>query len=214
MRMTDMPNEAPRSIRVTPGRWISAGWALVREDLSTFLLMTLIALALTVAAGFTLVGPILVGGPLLAGMFGAVRRRMLEGHLDFMDLFQGFNTFLDTFLLGLVVSVFSLAGLALCIIPFFLVGALYLFPFLFLIERRIGFWDAMESSRKIAGRELAGYVAFFLTLCLLNLAGLILAGVGVLITIPVSLAAIAVAYDEAVGFDRQKYESEGPIVIP
>ena len=214
MRMTDVPNATSTVVPVAPGRWIGAGWAIVREDLGNFVLMTLIVLGLTAVAGVTIFGPLVVGGPLLAGMFIAIRRRMQEGRTDLMDVFQGFNRFIDALLICLVVSVFSLAGFALCIVPFFIVGALYLFPLLFVIDRNLGFWEAMEASRMTAGRELAGYVIFFMVLCLLNFVGLMLAGIGLVFTLPVSLAAIAVAYKEVVGFQQQPHEPEGPIVIP
>jgi hypothetical protein len=40
-----------------------------------------------------------------------------------------------------------------------------------------------------------------------------LLGIGVLITIPVSVAAIAVAYKESAGFNYKPPESRGPIII-
>jgi uncharacterized membrane protein len=139
---------------------------------------------------------------------------MIEGRSDLMDVFQGFNRFIDAVLIGLLVTVFSLIGLAFCVVPFFIVGAFYLFPFLFMLDRNIGFWEAMETSRGIVGRELSGYVVFFLLLCLMNFIGLMLAGVGLLVTIPITLAAIAVAYKEVVGFQPQADQPQGPIIIP
>lgn len=205
--MTETPGMA------APSRWIGEGWAIVRGDLSTFVFMALIALGLCAFAGATVVGPLFIGGPLITGMFIAVRRRIQEGRSDLMDVFQGFNRFIDTLLLGLLVALLSLTGLAFCIVPFFVVGAFYLFSFLFMIDRHLGFWEAMEASRKTTGRDLAGFVVFFLLLCLMNFIGLMLAGIGLLITLPVSLAAIAVAYQEVVGFQPQTNASQGPIVI-
>ncbi len=212
--MTSVPNASAAGTRATPGRWLGAGWKIVLEDLGNFLLMSLIALALTLAAGVTVVGSIIVMGPFLAGIFIAVRRQMQEGRSEVMDLFRGFDRFIDTLLVGLVGSVFSFVGLALCVIPFFIVGAFYIFSFPFLIDRKMGFWEAMESSRKLVSGELWGYVSFYFLLCVLNLAGLALAGVGVLFTIPVSIAAIAAAYEDAVGSQSQPQQTAGPIIIP
>jgi uncharacterized membrane protein len=192
---------------VTPGRWIRMGWEIVRADLGNFLLITLIAVALT------MVGTFLVAGPLLAGLFIAVRRRMLEGRMGIEDLFCGFNLFIDSFLIFIVSSVFILIGLVLLLFPALIVTALYLFPYLHLVDRKLAFWDAMEASRMLVGRNLAGYVLFAVLLLLLNLFGLMLLGVGALITIPVSVAAITVAYKETVGFIYKPVESHGPIRI-
>jgi uncharacterized membrane protein len=193
---------------VTPGRWISMGWAIFKEDIGNFILITLIAGALASVANFV------VAGPLLAGMFIAVKRRMLHGRTDLMDLFAGFNLFIDAFLVGIITAIFTVVGLALCIFPALIVAAFYLFAYLFLVDRKLGFWEAMESSRRLVVQDLLGYILFVFLLLLFNLLGLILLGVGLLVTIPVSVAAIAVAYKETVGFMTAPVVAPGPVHIP
>jgi len=193
---------------VTPGRWISMGWAIFKEDIGNFILITLIAGALASVANFV------VAGPLLAGMFIAVKRRMLHGRTDLMDLFAGFNLFIDAFLVGIITAIFTVVGLALCIFPALIVAAFYLFAYLFLVDRKLGFWEAMESSRRLVVQDLLGYILFVFLLLLFNLLGLILLGVGLLVTIPVSVAAIAVAYKETVGFMTAPVVAAGPVHIP
>jgi hypothetical protein len=191
----------------TPGRWIGTGWDVVRQDLGSFILITLVAIALS------MVGSFVVGGPLLAGMFIAVRRKMVDGRTDLMDLFAGFNFFLDAFLIYIIAWAFWWVGLALLIIPALIVSAFYLFPFPFLIDRKLSFWDALESSRKLVSADLTGNVLFVLRLVLLNLLGALLFGVGLLVTVPVSVAAIAAAYKEKVGFGYIPPASPQPIII-
>jgi len=193
--------------RVTPGRWLGMGWGIIRDDIGNFILLSVVALALST------VGSFLVAGPLLAGMFIAVRRRMLEGRTDLMDLFAGFNYFIDAFLIHIIVAIFSIVGLALCLIPGLLAVALYLFPYLFMVDRKLAFWEAMESSRKLVLQDLLGYLLFLILLILINFLGLLLLGVGLLITFPVSIAAVAVAYHETVGFLSKPAESQGPVII-
>jgi uncharacterized membrane protein len=193
---------------VTPGRWISMGWAIFKEDVGNFILITLIATALASVANFV------VAGPLLAGMFIAIKRRMLHGHTDLMDLFAGFNLFIDAFLIGILTAIFTFVGLALCVFPALIVTAFYLFAYVFLVDRKLGFWEAMESSRRLVVQDLLGYIFFVFLLLLFNLLGLLLLGVGLLVTIPVSVAAIAVAYKETVGFMTAPVEAPGPVHIP
>jgi uncharacterized membrane protein len=192
---------------VTPGRWIRMGWDIVRADLGNFILISLVAVALTT------VGSFVVAGPLIAGMFFVVRRRMLEGRAELMDLFAGFPSFVDAFLIYIIASVFAFVAMLLCFFPFLIVAALYLFPFLFMIDRKLPFWEAMESSRTLVAHSLAGYVIFVILLGLLNLLGVLMLGVGVLVTIPISIAAIAVAYNETVGYQYHPPETQGPVII-
>ncbi len=192
---------------VTPGRWIGMGWRIVKADIGNFVLIALVAVALVS------VGAFVVAGPLASGMFLAVRRRMLEGRTDLMDLFAGFGKFVDAFLVHILVAAFTLAGLVLCVFPALIVTALYLFSYIFLEDRNLPFWDAMEASRKLVLKDLLGYMLFAVLLLLLNFVGLLLLGVGLLITIPVSAAAIAAAYEETVGFHRRPAQASGPVVI-
>ena len=196
------------AVNVTPGRWIEMGWRVFKQDVGTFILITLIALALTS------VGSFVVAGPLTAGMFIAVKRRIVEGRTDMMDLFAGFNLFIDTFLVCILTSLFAFLGLALCIFPVLIVAAFYLFAYVFVVDRKLSFWDAMESSRKLVVGDLVGYIFFVLLLILLNLVGLLLVGIGLLVTVPVSVAAIAVAYQEAVGFIHHAPVHQGAVYIP
>ena len=195
-------------IGVTPGRWIGMGWRIFREDVGNFILITLIGLALSFVSSFV------VAGPILGGFFLAVRRRMLEQRTDLNDLFEGFGRFIDTLLAFIVTFIFLSVALFCCIFPFFIVAALYLFTYPFLVDRKLSFWDAMESSRKLVAQNLVGYTIFALFLTLLNVLGLILAVVGLLVTVPVSVAAVAAAYNETVGFAYKPPESQGPIRIP
>jgi uncharacterized membrane protein len=206
-------------VSVTPGRWIGMGWSVFKQDVGNLILVALIGLALVSFSAFV------VTGPVLAGFFLVVRRRMLEGRTDLNDLFAGFGQFIDALLISLLTALFLFAGLCLCIVPVFIVAGLYLFSYLFLVDRRLSFWDAMESSRKIAAQNLIGYTMFavllvflnvagFAVLAFLNVAGFFLAGLGLLVTVPVSVAAVAVAYKETVGFEYQPVQSHGPVHIP
>jgi uncharacterized membrane protein len=193
---------------VTPGKWVGMGWQIFKQDAGNFVLITLVAL------GLAAVGNFVVAGPLLAGQFIAARRRMLEGRTDLMDLFAGFNLFVDALLIYILSTIFELFSLALCIVPIFIVAAMYLFPYLFLVDRGLSFWDAMESSRRLVMQDLLGHIWFLVLLVLVNLLGLLLFGVGLLVTIPVSVAAIAAAYQENVGFQHRPPEPARPVIIP
>jgi len=193
---------------VTPGRWIGMGWRIFKQDVGNFILITLIGLALSAAGSFV------VSGPIQAGFFLVARRRMLDQRTDLNDLFAGFGRFVDAFLAYVVTFVFLLIGLAFCIVPVFIVADFYLFTYLFIVDRQMAFWEAMEASRRLVMQNLVGYTLFALLLISLNFLGLMLAGVGLLVTVPVTVAAVSVAYSEKAGFAYKPVESHGPIRIP
>lgn len=68
-----------------------------------------------------------------------------------------------------------------------------------IIDRRVQFWPAMEMSRKVVSKKWGAIFAFSLVLGLINLAGAIVCGVGLLATIPLSMCAIAYGYSQIFG---------------
>jgi uncharacterized membrane protein len=127
--------------------------------------------------------------------FRAIKRQTT----NFSDFFQGFNKFLPYFLANLVVGVLTALGTLLLILPGIYLAVAYSFTFPLMVERRLDFWPAMESSRKLLTKEWFSYFGFILLLGLVNFLGLIPCGLGLLITLPLTGCAIAAAYEDIVG---------------
>ena len=102
---------APTGIHSRTGHWIGAGWDLVKQDFGTYFL-----LALTFSVLNSLV-PVILTGPLMAGFHIFCMKKMLGRRAEFADLFTGFNFFIPALVASLVITVFTLAGTLLCLIP-------------------------------------------------------------------------------------------------
>jgi uncharacterized membrane protein len=63
------------------------------------------------------------------------------------------------------------------------------------------FWPAMQASHEIVKRDYFGFTMFVVLLALVNLLGALCCVVGLLVSVPVSWAAVTVAYKEIVGFE-------------
>jgi uncharacterized membrane protein len=175
------------------GEWISAGWALVQRDLFLWVIIALIYLLLCSAV------PLILQGALTAGLHYAFLKRLLGQPIEFGDMFKGFGFFLATLLAILLIGIFTALGALACIIPAFVISAMYLFTYLFIIDRKMDFWPAMQASHEIVKGDYFGYTMFFLALILLQLLGILACIVGILVTIPVMFAAVTVAYRDTVG---------------
>jgi len=168
---------------------------MVKDDLGTFVLMSLVFVVLN-----SLV-PLILQGPLFAGFHIACVKKLLHERFEFADLFKGFNFFVPALVACLIISVFTAAGSILCIIPGLVVGAMYMFSYLFIIDKRMDFWPAMQASHAIVKNDYFGFTLFFFLALLINILGLICCIVGVLATLPIFFAAVTVAYKEIVGFE-------------
>ncbi len=185
----------PVEIRVQTGHWLGAGWEIVKQNVGVYALVALL---------FGVLGscvPVILHGPLMVGFHIAFIRKMVRGTVEVGDLFKGFNFFLPSLIASILISVFTTIGFILCIIPGIVVSAMFMFTYLFILDKRMDFWPAMEASHAIVKKDYLGFSLFVLAAMLLNFVGLLCLVVGLLVTIPITFAAVTVAYRELVGFE-------------
>jgi uncharacterized membrane protein len=187
----------PAGVHSRTGYWIGAGWDMVKEDMGTFFLMALVFTALNSSA------PVILQGPLFIGFHIFCIKKLLGRRAEFADLFQGFNFFVPALVASLLIGLFTFAGGLLCIIPGLVIAAMYKFTYLFILDKRMGFWQAMQASHAIVKQDYFGFTMFLLAMIGIIILGVICLVVGVFIAIPVTIAAITVAYREIVGFDER-----------
>jgi len=192
---------APVGIKAQPGRWIGAGWELVKPDIGMYMLLALVFMALNSMV------PVIIQGPLMIGFHIYCIKRILGRHAEFADLFTGFNFFVPALVASLVISLFVFAGTLLCIIPGLVVAAMYKFTYLFILDKRMDFWLAMQASHAVVKNDYFGFTMFLLLMVLVNLLGVLCCLVGVFVAMPVTLAAITVAYREIVGFEQRTVDT-------
>lgn len=104
------------------------------------------------------------------------------------------------------IAVLVLAGLAGAIY----LGISYTFAVPLIVGKKLEFWPAMEISRKLVGRQWLGFLGLLIVLGLINFAGLLVCGVGLLLTMPLAACALAAAYEKIVGlptFDPSQLQS-------
>jgi len=180
------------------GRWISAGWEMVTGDFWLFILMALVFFILSTAV------PFILQGPLMVGFHFACMRKMVSGRLDVADIFKGFNFFAPALLAMVVISVFTFLGSLLCIIPGLVIAAMYQFTYLFIFDKKLEFWPAMQASHELIKKDYFGFTLFIFVLGLLIFAGALLCLVGILFTFPLYFAAVTTAYKDLVGFETSE----------
>jgi uncharacterized membrane protein len=191
----------PPMVEVHAGRWISEGWALVTADLGNYVLLALIFLVLSSAV------PVILQGPMIAGLHIFTMKKLMGRRAEFADLFTGFNYFVPTLVASIVIGLFVFAGTLLCVIPGLVVAAMYKFTYLFIVDKRMDFWPAMQASHAVVKRDYAGFTLFLILMALVNILGALCCIVGLLVSIPVTFAAITVAYKEIVGFEQRTVDA-------
>lgn len=190
---------APVGIKATPGRWIGQGWELVKADFGNYLLIAIV---------FSLISSVpLIQGALVAGFHIFTIKKLTGRPAEFSDLFKGFNYFVPTLVASLLIGLFVFGGTLLCLIPGLVVAAMYKFTYLFIVDKRMDFWPAMQASHAVVKNDYFGFTMFLLLMVLVDLLGVLCCVVGIFVAMPVTFAAITVAYQELVGFDPRTVET-------
>jgi uncharacterized membrane protein len=189
--------------------YFKTGWGLFKQYHTGFVGFGLLILAIQVVLNtIPYLGAavlVLVNTPLLMGNF-IVSAKLLQGQTpEFRDFFLGFQYTLPLVLLSLVAAIFVGIGMALLVIPGVYLAVSYLFAAYLVVDRRLDFWAAMELSRTSIGPQWFRYFGLALLLALLNVAGLLLLGLGLAVSIPVSVCVMTVAYADLFGMETKEY---------
>ncbi|HXJ72223.1 MAG TPA: DUF4339 domain-containing protein [Candidatus Dormibacteraeota bacterium] len=188
-----------RDYSVSVGLSLGRAWDLMKTDFWPIVgvsTLVLLVLGLTEGAYFG----IILHGPLLGGLFAYYLKRIRGEPVQIGDAFSGFTrNFLQLFLGGLVSTLLIGVGCLFCVIPGIYLVVAWWMVYPILMEKELGFWDAMEVSRKVMTKHWWGMFLLLLLNALINLGGLLLCGVGVFVTMPLGLIATAYVYDDLFG---------------
>jgi hypothetical protein len=185
----------PANVEVKTGAWISEGWEIVKADMGG---MVLICLVFMLVNG---VIPLVLTGPTMIGVFMYISKRMMRQPAELGDIFKGFPWFVPSLVASLLVALFVNIGMILCIIPGLVVAAMYMFTYHFIFDKGMDFWPAMQASHEVVKKNYFGFTMFVVVLGLINFVALLLCIIPMLITLPISYAAVCVAYRDCVGYD-------------
>lgn len=174
-----LPDNAPRSVVTLDavpdatfhvGDCLGRGWALMSRHL--FLVLggcALVWLVLTVSALATCVGGVLglvLRGPLYGGLMLLYLRLIRQQPASLGTVFSCFGPlFVPLMLIAIVTQLASQVGLVFCILPGLFLKVLWAFALPLGADRGLGFWPALELSRRTVVRHffsVAGlmFVAF------------------------------------------------------
>jgi uncharacterized protein DUF4339 len=187
-------NVLARDYEVNIGLALGRAWDLLKSDFGPLVGVTaLIMLVNSAASG-------ILQGPLMGGLFAYYLKRIRGQPAEISDAFSGFAThFLQLFLGFLVSGLLITLGSFFCVLPGIYLGIAWQLTLPLIQDKGIGFWDAMEVSRKVLTRNWWGMFALTLICALANICGALCCLVGLLVTLPLTLIALAYIYEDLFG---------------
>ncbi|WP_294347779.1 hypothetical protein [Prosthecochloris sp.] len=188
---------------VDPSKYLKEGWDVFKSRPGEFIAFSVIIFVVFgLFSRLDFIGPLAttaIASPLFAGFIIVIFMLFKGREVQFGDFFKGFNYFLPLVLAGIVSGILIGIGFVLVLLPGIYLAVSYLFVSMLIIDYRMEFWQAMETSRQIVTKNWFSLFVFFLVLLVVNLLGMLALGIGILVTMPLSICSICVAYRDIVG---------------
>jgi uncharacterized membrane protein len=183
--------------------YFKVGWELFKKYPGGFVgYFIILVVGSLVLEWVPIIGPlvsIVLVTPLNAGFFVVSAKLLKNQHPEFSDFFIGLRFFQQLAFFGVISTILIVIGIFLLVVPgiYLIVG--YTFALMFIVDQRLDFWSAMEASRRSVQSRWLQIFALLLLLLLLNLGGVLLLGVGLFVTAPLTHCIIAAAYADIFG---------------
>ncbi len=212
-------NGDPSGVQFDIGKLVGRAWEAFTKNVPAMVGGFAIIAAVGIAIQFLIPIPIvnlLVGwvitGPLALGYYAAALRCARGETAAIGDIFNGFQRFLPAAMAMVLISIATTIGAVLCILPGLFIALLYMLTYLFMHDNTLDFWPAMERSRTAVMANLGQWLLVFLTFVILIIVGIVLFGVGVLVTGPLAVLVVAAAYEQVYGAGGPSPDGAEPLI--
>jgi hypothetical protein len=144
---------------------------------------------------WSMVADIFIRGILYGGLFNVLLRLVRGQHVDFPTVMHELGSVAGHLVLAsITTTVLITIGCFFCLLPGIYLSVAYLFTYLLIMDRRLGFWAAMEASRRQVNAQLAPVFGLAFLLGALNLLAMLLHPLVLFLTLSYSAGVMAHAY--------------------
>ena len=187
-------------------QWIEAGFNLYKNNFTTLVLAALIALVLSTVTIGILTGPMIAGLIIIALQL----LRNADPKPEAGVVFRGFHYFLNTFLFvliwgiailvgSLLVGWFPIIGQLLSLFFVYAAQAFLMFGLYLIVDQEMGFWPASQKSIHTVKTNFWPFFGLAAVASIIGSIGALAFGIGVVLTIPIQICILTVAYQEIFG---------------
>ncbi|WP_439107632.1 hypothetical protein [Congregibacter sp.] len=177
--------------RVIPdiGTCLKDGWDLYMKEPLLLSGATILMAVICGVVGLIPFAGALIYPPLLGGLYIMIIRLERGEDIRISNLFDGFQYFLPLVIAALLMSLLIAIGLFLLVLPGLYLTIAYGFTNLMIVDQNKNFWPAMESSRKLIHANFLSYALLVIVLAIILVAASIPLGLGLIVGVPVCIAA-------------------------
>lgn len=189
-----------RNAQLDLGAALGRGWELLKAHFWPLVGVTFVMTILIAAANFIPIAGLLLLGILAGGLQLYILRKLRGEPAAFEDCFIGFSSMTGALIIAsLLVTVFVILGVFALILPAIYLAVAYQFVYLLILDHKLEFWPAMEVSRRVITANWFMMLLLIIVAALLSSLGLILVGIGYVLTAPLFYTTLVAAYEQLVG---------------
>jgi hypothetical protein len=192
-----------QKVDVKIGKWLEDGFSLYKNNFKTLVLAAIIGLVLsTVSIG-------ILAGPMIAGLIIITLQliRQEDPKPEAGMVFRGFSYFLNAFLFtviwgiaivvgSLMVGWFPIIGQLLSLFFVYAAQAFLMFGLYLIVDKQMNFWPASRESIHTVKTNFWPFFGLAAIASIIGSIGALAFGIGVVLTIPIQICILTVAYQE------------------
>ena len=170
------------------GEALSVGWTTFKENMGPIAIGMLCAMLLSLV-------PLVGGGLAFAGFMQVSLKALRRQPIEPKDGFVGLEAPLDHIIMGLL----QIVGMLACCVGVYVTQALFFPGSLLMIDRQMTWQQAKDECMARIAPNWVAWTLFVVVVSLVASSGALLCGVGLLLTMPIGLIAMAYAYETTMG---------------
>ncbi len=137
--------------------------------------------------------------PFIAGVVMLGVRRSVDLPLSYNEIFAYFAYVVPLVVAGILMTICMMLGFILLIIPGIYLSVAYMFTVPLIVEKNLGAWEAMETSRKAVTRHWFKFFLILIVMTVIFIVSAIPLGIGLIWTYPMFIAVMGILYRETFG---------------
>lgn len=215
---------------------IGQAWKLLQPNLGTwigaFLIYIVIIGAISGIQGATLgrdangapqIGPtyylfslisFLAAQFFVGGFFRMAIANVRTGRAEIGQMFSAGDAILNLIVAGILTTIATSLGFLACIVPGLLLSGLFMFVTPLIVDKKQGALEAIGNSFNALKPQMLMAVLFLIVVVLVGALGALACGVGVLVTAPLALLAVAITYNNFLGGGQSTNQPPMPPTAP
>jgi hypothetical protein len=145
--------------------------------------------------------------PMFTALFMMGVKHVNDHPIEVGDLFNYYIMVWPLVFASILVYLFVAVGIVLLILPGIYLSVAYIFVYPLMIDKRMGAWEAMETSRKAVTKHWFTFFFILLALGLITLLSALPLGIGLIWTIPMGYLVYGIMYTKVFGYANEEENS-------